>query len=141
MDEPLPTGWAFIRMMVREFVRDVRYPTPLTVRYIRCDGCGQVTTHTSDQHSISITMPEREMTAAPPEPVCDECGHAQPRTVGDEVPAEVTVTCVGRRHRRIGLKRSRRPCGRVFEVPAAASSVLCPWCATVQPGPGEPANP
>ncbi|GAA4737115.1 hypothetical protein [Phytohabitans rumicis] len=139
-DEPEPAGLAFVRMMVREFVRDVRYPTALTVRYLRCDGCGQVTTHSTDQRSISI-MPERELTAAPPEAVCDECGHAQPRMVGDELPAEMTVTCVGRRYRRIRAGRSRRPCGQEFAVPATAPRVLCLWCSTVQPGPGEPANP
>jgi hypothetical protein len=79
-------------------------------------------------------MPAREVTAPPPEAVCDECGHAQPRTVGDELPAEVTVTCVGRWSRWFCFKR-RRPCGRTFEVPAAAAVVLCPWCLTAQPGP------
>lgn len=133
--EPEPTGWALFRTLVREFVDEWRHPTPYAVRYIRCDGCGQVTPHSSNRRVISIRMPIGEMTAPPPEAVCDDCEHAQPRTVGDEVPADVTVTCVGRRHRRIGIKRSRRRCGRTFEVLAAASSVLCPWCITAQPGP------
>lgn len=119
-----PTGWAFARMLVREFVHDVHHPTPLTVRYLRCDGCGEVTPHARQvsigSHGILET-------------VCDLCEYAQPRAVGDEIPADVTVTCIGRRRRRIGFKRSRRRCGRVFDVPAAASRVLCPWCSTVQP--------
>jgi hypothetical protein len=135
--EPESTGWASVRMLVREFVRDVRHPTPFTVRYLRCDGCGQITTHSSDQRLYTLSSAQREITVPPPEAVCDECGHAQPRTVDDELPAEVTVTCVGRRHRRIRDRRSRRACGREFAVPAAASRVLCPWCATVQPGPRE----
>jgi restriction system protein len=90
--------------------------------------------------STGAPTAEREVIAPQPEAVCDECRHAQPRTVGDEIPAEMTVTCVGRRHRQFGSKRSRRPCGREFKAPAAASSVLCPWCVTVQPGPGGPAN-
>jgi hypothetical protein len=140
-DESEPTGWAFARMVMREFVHEMRHPAPLTVRYLRCDGCGQVTPHSSDRRLYTIRPAHREITAPPPEAVCDECGHVQPRTVGDEIPAEVTVTCAGRRHRRIGSKRSRSPCGREFAVPAAASSVLCPWCAAVQPGPRPAANP
>jgi DNA-directed RNA polymerase subunit RPC12/RpoP len=136
VEEPEPTGWAFVRMVVREFVHDMRHPAPRTVRYLRCDGCGQVTPHSSDRRLYAIA--NAEVTAPPPEAVCDECGHAQPRAVGDEIPADVTVTCVGRRHRRIGLNRSRHRCGREFAVPAAASSVLCPWCSTVQPGPRRP---
>jgi hypothetical protein len=81
------------------------------------------------------------MVPTPPEAVCDQCGHVQPRVLGDEIPADVTVTCVGHRDRRIRAGRSRRACGREFAVPAAAPVVLCPWCAMVQPGPGEPANP
>lgn len=45
------------------------------------------------------------------------------------------MTCAGRRQRRIGFKRSRRRCGRTFEVPAAAAVGLCPWCLTAQPRP------
>jgi hypothetical protein len=117
VDEPESTGLASVRMMVREFIRDVHHP-PRS----RCGTCGATDAarsrpHRTDQRSISITMPERELTAAPPEAVCDECGHAQPRTVGDELPAEVTVTCVGRLHRRIRAGRSRHPCGRQFVVP------------------------
>ncbi len=114
-EQPEPTGWAFVRMVVREFVHDVRHPTPRTVRYLRCDGCGRVTVHSSDRRLYTIN--HAEVTAPPPEAVCDECGHAQPRTVGDEIPADVTVTCIGRQHRRIRAGRSRRPCGREFEVP------------------------
>ena len=73
----------------------MRHPTPLTVRYLRCDGCGPVTSHSSDQRLYTIRVAEREVTAPPPETVCDECGHAQPRVVGDEIPAIGTVTCVG----------------------------------------------
>jgi hypothetical protein len=134
-------GWALLRALVRDFIDERRNPQPFAVRYLRCDGCGHVTPHTCDQRLYTIHVAEREMTAPPPEAVCDECEHAQPRTVGDEIPAEVTVTCVGRRHRRFGFKRSRRRCGREFAVPAAASSVLCPWCVTTQPGPRPAANP
>jgi hypothetical protein len=73
-----------------------------------------------------MRVAECEVTAPPPEAVCDECGHAQPRAIGDEIPADVTVRCVGRRHRRIGFKRSRRRHGREFEVPAAASRGVVP---------------
>jgi hypothetical protein len=137
--QPEQTGWALVLAAVRELVRDMLYPTPRRVRYLRCDGCGQATAHSSNQGLI--TMDRAGITAPPPEAVCDECGHAQPRTVGDELRAEVTVVCVGRRRRRFGAKRSRRRCGQAFEVPAAASRVLCPWCSTVQPGPGRLANP
>ncbi|WP_431726932.1 hypothetical protein [Verrucosispora sp. TAA-831] len=139
-EAPEPSGWALVRMLAREFVHEMRRPVPLSVRYLRCDGCGQVTPHRADQRLYSIRSQEREITAPPPEAVCDECGHAQLRTVGDEIPADVTVTCSGHRHRRIGSKRSRRACARDFAVPAAASSVVCPWCVTVQPGPGGPVN-
>lgn len=133
-DEPEPTGWAFVRMMVREFVHEVRHPLP--VRYLRCDGCGKVTPHSGNLHVGTIKVAEREVTAPPPEAVCDECRHAQPRIVGDEIATDITVTCAGRRLRRIGFKRSRRRCARDFAVPATASSVLCPWCFTAQRGPG-----
>jgi hypothetical protein len=133
-----PTGWAFARMVVREFVQEMRHPVPHAVRYLRCDGCGQVTPHSSDRRLYTITR--SELIAPPPEAVCDSCGHIQPRTVGDEIPGDVNVACVERRRRRIGLKRSRRPCGREFEVPAAASRLLCPWCATVQHGARPAAN-
>jgi hypothetical protein len=36
-----------------------------------------------------------------------KCGHAQPRSVGDEVPADVSMTCVDRRYRRIGFERTQ----------------------------------
>ncbi|WP_432839055.1 hypothetical protein [Dactylosporangium sp. CA-092794] len=134
-EQPELTGWVLVRMVVREFVRDVRHPTPLTVRYLRCDGCGQVTAHSTDRRLYTIDMARRDITAPPPEAVCDACGHAQPRTVGDEVPVDVTVTCAGTRYRRFGSRRSRRPCGHQFAVPAAAPAVLCPWCATDQPNP------
>jgi hypothetical protein len=54
----------------------------------------------------TIQVAEREVTASPPEAVCDECGHAQARTVGGEIPADVTVTCAGHPFRRIGAKRT-----------------------------------
>jgi hypothetical protein len=95
----------------------------------RSDGCGRVTPHSSNQRIYTLRVAEREV-SAPPEAVCDECRHAQPRTVGDEIPADVTVVCAGHPFRRFGSKRSRRTCGRGFAVPGAASSVLCPWCAT-----------
>jgi hypothetical protein len=137
--EPEPTFWLSVRMVMRELIAQWRDPTPLTVRYLRCDGCGQVSVHMHNRRIFTVAR--GEVTAPPPEVVCDEWGHAQPRTVGDEIPADVTVTCIGRPYRRIRSGCSRRPCGREFGVPATASSVLCPWCAAVQPGPGEPADP
>jgi hypothetical protein len=138
--QPEPTGWAFARM-VRESIHQLRHPAPLPVRYLHCDGCGNVTPHTRDRLLYTIRLPQRELTAPPPEAVCDECGHAQPRTVDDEIPADTTVTCIGHRHSTFGYGRSRRRCEQSFEVPAAASSVLCPWCVTVQPGPDAPPPP
>jgi hypothetical protein len=123
-EAPEPTGWTLLRTTVRELVFEMRHPTPLTVRYLRCDGCGQITPHA---RLISIGSP------GIPEAVCGLCGFRQPRTVGDEITADTIVTCVGRRHRRIGFKRSRRQRGRPFDVPAAAPTVLCPCCSTVQP--------
>lgn len=134
-----PTGWAFVRMMVREFVHEWRHPTPFPVRYLRCDdGCGRVTPHSSIQRIYTLRVAEREVAAPPAEAVCDECRHAQPRTVGDEITADVTVTCTGHPFRRFGSKRSRRTCGQQFAVPGTASSVLCPWRATSQPNPAPP---
>jgi hypothetical protein len=37
-----------------------------------------------------------------------------------EAPAGVTMILVGRRHHRIGFKRSRRRCGREFAMPSPA---------------------
>jgi hypothetical protein len=133
--EPEPTGWALVRLTVRELLDEWRHPRPVPARYLRCDGCGEVTPHTRERQVM--TMQPGQVNAPPPEAVCDECGHAQPRMVGDEIPADATVTCVGYQHRRIRAGRSRRPCGRQFAVPAAAPSVLCPWCGTVQPGPAD----
>jgi ribosomal protein S26 len=126
------TGWALIRELVRDFVDEWRHPRPSVVRYIRCDGCGEVTPHSSDTYIITLRTGE-DVSATPREVVCDFCEYVQPRMVDDELPADATVACVGRRYRRFGLKRSRRPCGRMFSAPGAASRVRCPWCGTVQP--------
>jgi hypothetical protein len=126
-----PTGWALVRELVREFV-DQRCPSrPVSVRYLRCDGCGRVTPHSRDTYFVAV-RPGGGLSATPREAVCDFCEYVQPRTVGDEVSMDATVTCVGRRYRWFGWGRSRRPCGRTFAVPVAASRVQCPWCATVQ---------
>jgi hypothetical protein len=87
----LHAGWALVRTTVREFVHGMRHPTPLPVRYLRCDGCDNVTPHTRYRRLYAIQMPERELTAPPPEVICDECEYAQPRTVGDEISADTTV--------------------------------------------------
>ncbi|MFD0744438.1 hypothetical protein ACFQ1L_23440 [Phytohabitans flavus] len=133
--EPEPAGWSSVRLALRELWHEMRHPTPRAVRYMGCDGCGQVTSHSSDQRLYTLRVAERGVTAPPPKAVCDECGHAQPRAMGDEILADVPVTCAGRRHRRIRAGRSRRRCGQVFAAPAAATVVACPWCSTVQPGP------
>ncbi len=122
-----------LRNAVRELIHDWRHPAPLVVRYLRCDTCGEVTAHSSDRGVIGLTS--AELTAPPPETVCDECGHAQPRTLGDEICADTTVSCAGRRFRRLGSKRSRRRCAREFVVPVAAPQVVCPWCATSHSNP------
>jgi hypothetical protein len=125
---PEPTGWRLFAARMAEFWRDVRYPTPFAPRYIACDGCGRVTPHSSVRRSIRITGDG--MTTTPDETVCDVCGHPQLRTVGDEVLADTTIVCRGRRYRRFGSKRSRRRCGKTFIAPAAASPAVCPWCGT-----------
>ncbi|MFI7214514.1 hypothetical protein ACIBP4_25310 [Micromonospora maritima] len=109
-------------------------PQPLPVLYLACDGCGQVTAHTRVQKVMSIS--DGAVIGSPPEAVCEACEHAQPRTVGDELSADTTVICTGRRFRRFGLRRRRRACGAAFAVPAAAVLVVCPWCVTRQAGPG-----
>jgi hypothetical protein len=64
----------------------------------RRDGCGEITPHAGLVSIGSLGIPEA---------VCNLCDHRQPRVVGDEIAADTTVTCAGRRHRRIGFKRSR----------------------------------
>ena len=117
--------------LVREFRSD---PQPLPVLYLRCDGCGQVTPRTGVRKHYSVTP--TSLNGGTPESVCAACDYGQVRVVGDEVPADTTIVCTGRRFRRIGTRRSRKPCGQSFAVPAAAALVLCPWCITTQPGPG-----
>ena len=137
-----PSAWQQFREFLaelREFAVEIwreqrADPQPLPVLYLVCDGCGQVTPRTSVQKSYSLT--ERGLAGGTPESVCDRCRHAQPRVVDDAVPADTTVICTGHRFRRIGIKRSRKPCGESFTVPAAATLVICPWCVTTQPGPG-----
>ena len=130
-----PTGWRLARELAIAFWREMRAgPQPLPVLYIACDGCGQVTPHNRVQKIMSIR--DGVFTGSPPETVCEACDHAQPRAVDDEVPADTTVVCTGRRFRRFGFKRQRKPCGESFTVPAVAALVICPWCVTAQPGPG-----
>jgi hypothetical protein len=122
--------WQLLRDLVAEQRRG-RQPMPVT--YLACDGCGNVTAHLVEQRIYSLA-PDG-MTGTPSEAVCDVCDHAQPRVHGDQVPADTTVTCTGRRFRRIGLRRGRRRCAQPFTVPAAATQVVCPWCCWRQPGP------
>lgn len=118
-DEVEPTGWRLTRELSVAFWREMRAgPQPLPVLYIACDGCGQVTPRTKIQKIMSIS--EGQFTGSPPETVCEACDHAQPRIVNDEVPADSTVVCTGRRFRRFGFKRRRKPCGDSFTVPATA---------------------
>jgi hypothetical protein len=132
-----PSGWALFWPTMRELWRDMRYPTPRPLRYLPCDGCGQVTQHSADQRELFVTGGV-DLTSTPPQTVCDDCGHCQLRTVDDEVPQDATVTCTGRRHRRFRAGRSRRPCGHGFAAPRTAPLVLCPWCSTRQPGTARP---
>jgi hypothetical protein len=119
-----PSGWAAFRPAAREIWHDARHVTPRALRYLACDGCGEVTQHSTDLLDIVR------------EAVCDECGHPQIRTMGDEAALDVTVMCGGRRMRRWRRGRSRGACGHLFAVPSAARVVPCPWCSTVQPNPG-----
>lgn len=134
---PTPGGWREFRQLLAEFWREMRSPPqPLPVLYLRCDGCGQVTPHTSVQKWYSLT--ERGIAGGTPESVCDGCHHPQPRVVDDQVPADTPIVCTGRRSRRLGSKPSRHPCARTFTAPAPATLALCPWCVTLQPGPSHP---
>ncbi len=133
--ETQPAGWRLARELAVDLWRELRAgPHPLPVLYLACDGCGQVTAHTRVQKVMSIS--DGTLTGSPPEAVCEACEHAQPRTVGDELPADTTVTCTGHRFRRLGFRRRRKGCGEAFVVPAAAVLVVCPWCVTRPAGPG-----
>ncbi|MGH3616010.1 MAG: hypothetical protein ACRDRK_26145 [Pseudonocardia sp.] len=73
----------------------------------------------------SLRFTERgvvDAVATPPETVCPLCDHAQPRTVGDELPAAVEVAC---RYRR-GVLGGWRRCATTHSVPADAVLVVCP---------------
>lgn len=96
-----PTGWALVRELVREFVDQRCRSGPGLVRYLRCDGCGWVTPHSHDRYFVTV-LPSGGLSATPRAAVCDFCEHVQPRTVGDEVPMDATVTCAGRRGRGFG---------------------------------------
>lgn len=130
--ETEPAGWRLARDLTVDLWRELRAgPQPLSVLYLACDGCGQVTAHTRVQKVMSISG--GAVIGSPPEAVCE---HAQPRTVGDELSADTMVICTGRRFRRFGLRRRRRACGEAFVVSAAAVLVVCPWCVTRQAVPG-----
>jgi hypothetical protein len=135
---PARSEWREFLAALRELAREMRAdPQPLPVLYLRCDGCEQVTPRTSvrKHYIVTATATETALDGGTPESVCEVCDHGQIRVVGDEVPADTTIGCSGRRFRRFGIKRSRKPCGASFTVPAAAVLVVCPWCITTQPGP------
>ncbi|MBC8989594.1 hypothetical protein ACIODS_16870 [Micromonospora chalcea] len=126
-------GWPLARELARDLWCELRAgPQPLPVLYLACDGCGQVTAHTRVQKVMSIS--DGTLTTSPPEAVCEACEHAQPRAIGDELPADTTVICTGHRFRRLGFRRRRTECGEAFAVPVAAVLVVCPWCVPGRSG-------
>ena len=105
---------------------------PVAILYVRCDGCGDVTSHLSTQHIHTITR--TDMVTTPPEIVCDLCEHAQPRTRDDEVVSDTQLVCTAFRYRRWrGGRSRRRRCGRTFVTPAIAARPRCQWCLSLQP--------
>jgi hypothetical protein len=105
---------------------------PISILYVRCDGCGDVTAHMSTQRVGTITW--TGSVVAPPEVVCDICRHAQPRVRGDEVESDQELVCAAFRYQRWRGRRSRRHrCGRIFMAPHAARRPRCQWCLGVQP--------
>jgi hypothetical protein len=55
--EPGSTSWAYVPTMVREAVHEIRHPTPIPVRYLRCDGCGHVTPQSTNQRIYTSRLP------------------------------------------------------------------------------------
>jgi hypothetical protein len=106
------------------------------VVYVRCDGCRQVTPHTVFSRSGTFDVDGDAITdvvVTPPETVCDTCGHAQPRSVDDEVAPDAEVACTGTVEHWSRTGPAGRPCGARFRAPSAAEQVLCPFCQTMQP--------
>ena len=123
--------WRDVRELAREaFTRPERVHYP----YIRCDRCGRVGPHMSIARSGSFHVTERGIAGVttPPETVCPLCRHAQPRTVGDELPGTVEVACAFRWGLRLGWRR----CATVHAVPAEATLIACPVCGTLRHRPG-----
>lgn len=136
--EPKLTRWSLAKQTIAELWHEVRHPAPLPVFYIPCGDCGETTAHLTYRKTTSLRLSVdrvSDVITTPPEWICEDCGHAQPRFVNDAVDGDTPVTCVGRRQRRIRSGRSRHPCAQVFLVPAATRRVICPWCLTWQPGP------
>jgi hypothetical protein len=125
------SGLSTLRARMAEDIQRAREPVELL--YVRCDGCQDVTSHMATQRILTIT---RTSTGASPEEiVCDLCRHAQPRSVGDEVPSDTQIDCAGFRHRQWRAGRSRRPCARTFWAPSSAHQPRCQWCLSIQPAP------
>jgi len=106
------------------------------VGYVRCGGCSQVTPHTVVSRSGTFDVDDGAITdvvVTPPETVCDICGHAQPRSVDDEVEPDADVACCGTVEHWSRSGPAGRPCGETFRAPSAAEQVLCPFCQTMQP--------
>jgi len=127
-----PARWRSDRSRDRRRPCDDVPPVP----YLRCGGCGQVTPHTKVSRSGSFGVAEGAITdvvVTPPETVCDICGHAQPRSVDDEVASDAVVACTGTREHWSRTGPAGPPCGQSFRAPSTAEQVLCPYCQTMQP--------
>ena len=109
----------------------LKHPPPIL--YLGCEGCGQVTAHTSHREMhLPIESGSTAFRSGTPvlrESVCDVCGHAQPRVIGDQVESDTEV----RGRTRVGwLWFDWRSCRQTFRAPAAAPWPVCPWCLMVQ---------
>jgi len=139
-----PAGRAMLSALVA-LVRDTRAEEQPTVRYIHCDACAAPTPHHAEVQIFSVTSRDPTFLASPPEVVCGICCSVHPRVVDDEPPLDTELTCAARGPYPWPVRRflpdrwfSRRwlgACAHRFWVPAAATTVLCPRCATTQSGP------
>ncbi|OHV44372.1 hypothetical protein [Pseudofrankia sp. BMG5.36] len=139
-----PAGRGMLSALVA-LVRDTRGDGSMTVRYIQCDACGGPTPHHAEVQIFSATSQDPTFIASPPEVVCGICASVHPRVVDDEPPLDTELTCATRGPRPWPVGRfvpdrwlTRRwlgACTHRFAVPAAAATVVCPRCATNQPGP------
>jgi hypothetical protein len=124
------SGWRRGRFLLKPAGPD---QAPAPILYLRCGGCGEVTAHSADREFF-LPVPAsltRVLAggAVLRETLCDVCGYAQPRVIGDQVESDTEIECQARRH---WVWFSWRSCRRVFLAPAASPWPVCPWCLTVQ---------